>query len=522
MTGISGRSLTTASVFVLLVAACLAVLLEAGNQVAAAEAGVTPAAGSDSAIDAALGSQATSLAFSTFFGGESSDPPFAVEVDGSGNIYLLGDTSSRAFNVATVHDYRSISASGSYVFVAKFSPDAREVLWITLFGGNGYDLATALAVTPGGVVYAGGSTESDDLVTKKPFEGYNSGCHGQDSDCAVDSFLFKLDPQGLLLRSTYLGGAGRDQISDLALDARNNLYVNGHSTSEDLAVKKAFQSRLRGDLDLFVAKFARGFSRKVYLTYLGGSGYEAFPDLAALPRGSVVTTSTSGSRDFPTRRPMQPENRGDGDAVIARLSSDGQRLIYSTYLGGPGSDSVFDIALDPRGRPVVAGSTTSASMRQRSPFQPSHGGDFDGFVARLSRDGRSLGFYSFLGGVGDDHVREVAAPNRRTIYATGSTFSTNFPVKDAYQDEPSGTAFCDAGGTDCPEVFVSKVRPGELLKSTYLGGSAVDFAFGLAALGGGEVLVAGNTRSPDFPTKEAVQPVMNGVGDAFLTKLSQM
>jgi hypothetical protein len=272
---------------------------------------------------------------------------------------------------------------------------------------------------------------------------------------------------------------------------------------------------------------------------------------------------------------------GAHDGTIVKLNAAGTARLYSTYLGGNGDDWVRGISLDSAGNAYVTGYTSSSNFPTVNPFQPSYGGGYDGFVAKLSSSGSSLLYSSYLGGTGDDFARGIAADNNGKAYVVGYTSSSsNFPIQNALQGAYGGgpfdafvakfdttqsgaaslvystllgdsgddeaiavaidstgdayvtgsttsTAFptqnpyqaANLGGND---VFVSEINPTDtaLVFSTYLGGAGEDIAHGIAVDSTG-IYVAGGTTSTNFPTLNPVQALNRGADDAFLTKFDQ-
>jgi hypothetical protein len=202
------------------------------------------------------------------------------------------------------------------------------------------------------------------------------------------------------------------------------------------------------------------------------------------------------------------------DAFVAHLTSDGTALHYSTYLGGSSFDEGFGIAVDQRGRAYIVGTTESSNFPVVDALQQVFGGGVqDAFVARLSVDGSTLGYSTYLGGSGRDRGRGITVDKRGQAYVTGGTDSANFPTENALQPTYGG-------GID---AFIAKLnRPGSMLVySTYLGGGkGGEEGFGIATDSLGQTYVTGFTSSPDFPTMSALQPINRGT-DIFVVKIGR-
>ncbi len=191
---------------------------------------------------------------------------------------------------------------------------------------------------------------------------------------------------------------------------------------------------------------------------------------------------------------------------------------YSTYFGGSGVEVGFDIAIDSSGNAYIAGRTTSTDFPTQGPFQGSlsGGSGSDAFVAKLSPDGSSLVYGTYLGGIGFDEALSIAVNSSGQAHVTGRTTSTDFPTQNPLQGSLSGGA-----GED---VFVTKLAANgaSLVFSTYLGGGNTDQGHGIAVDSSGNVYVTGQTNSTNFPTNLAFQGALSGGSgnDVFLSKIT--
>jgi hypothetical protein len=190
-------------------------------------------------------------------------------------------------------------------------------------------------------------------------------------------------------------------------------------------------------------------------------------------------------------------------SVGTRLSRRGLASGFSTYLGGSRWDEGYDVDVDDAGNAYITGFTLSSDFPTRSALQRS-GGVVNAFVTKVSADGRTLLYSTYLGGNDLDVGTSVAVDDAGNAFVTGRTGSTNFPTVDALQAALRGRA-CQ--GEPCDDAFVAKLdATGKALRySTYLGGRGNDDALGIAVDTAGRAYVAGNTGSTDFPTVNAVQ-----------------
>jgi hypothetical protein len=321
--------------------------------------------------------------------------------------------------------------------------------------------------------------------------------------------------------ATYLGGDDRDRAYAVAVDPAGFVYVVGETRSGDLPVVGGVQRELAGASDAFVAKLTPDGQAIVFSSYLGGALRDYANAVAVGPDGDVYVTGPTASPDFPTANAYQPRPGGaDGgiqDFFVARLDAAGDRLVYSTYLGGRDWEEPLGIALAPDGAAVVVGESSSPNFPQSGglglsrPCARQIVACPDVTVTKLAPDGRSLVFSASLGGDDTDIARGVALGADGRVAVTGYTHSRNFPVKAALQPKYGGGS-CGSQRRDCDDAFVTVLAAdGRSLEwSTYLGGGGDDLGYGLDVAADGTVVVAGSSASTDFPTHEAWQPALGG------------
>jgi Beta-propeller repeat len=332
---------------------------------------------------------------------------------------------------------------------------------------------------------------------------------------AIDSYdaarPLVIDP--VLVYSTYLGGNSNDQAIGIAVDQTGNAYITGYTSSANFPAVNPIQ-QIGGGLDAFVTKINANGTSLAYSTYLGGSGDERAWSIAVDPSGNAALTGETASTNFPTAAAIQSvSGGGDLDAFVAKLNSAGSALIYSTYLGGTGSESGLGISADPSGNTYLTGQTDSANFPLAGAFQSVSGGTIDGFVAKIDAPGSALVYSTYLGGNGDDVADSITVDSAGNAFITGNTQSTNFPIASAFQ----------LFNTSGQSAFVSKFNPAgsALVYSTHLGGSVGGSrGRGIAVDALGNAYVTGFTESTDFPTANAFQTVYGGGTDAFVTKFN--
>jgi hypothetical protein len=277
----------------------------------------------------------------------------------------------------------------------------------------------------------------------------------------------------------------------------------------------------------------RGETYLGYSTYLGGPSSDYAYDIAVDKYGAAYITGEAGS-GFPLVNPAQPY-RGGGDAFVAKISPDGQTLVYATYIGGSYLDEADSIAVA-KGFAYITGFTESGDFPTTpGAFQTANGHGTcegfaycaDAFVVRLGLDGGSLMYSTFLGAGGADSGDGIAVDAAGNAYIMGQTNSRFFPVLNAVQPTYGGGYCSQPSGHNCDDAFVTKLNANGsgLIYSTYLGGNADEGFFfhdtgDIAIDQAGHAYITGYTKSPNFPTYDALQPTKSGIVDAYVTKLS--
>jgi hypothetical protein len=257
-----------------------------------------------------------------------------------------------------------------------------------------------------------------------------------------------------------------------------------------------------------------------YSTYLGGTNGDDFGNAIAVDKvaGTAYVAGETLSTNFPvtalankTSPPGGPE-----DVFVTKLNAAGTALIYSTYLGGNGTDRAFGIALDSLGNAYVTGDTDSTDFPvSANPFQPTPGGGMDAFVSKFDPTGANLLYSTYFGKSGMEHSFGVAVESPGKAYITGDTDSTNLAIVNGFQ-----TVFSASIDGFVAKFDTTMQGTSSLLYSTYLGGAGNDEGNGIAVDSAGHAYVAGDTSSTDFPhTTGAFQTSFQGVTDAFITKI---
>jgi len=456
------------------------------------------------------------LVYSTYLGTKHYDDVHDIAVDPSGAAYITGW--SGHYNAPPLNaDQDEFISSQAGIYVTKINPAGSKLVYTSYLGGSKGAQCYALTVDKSGAVYVVGNTRSADFPLKNPFQPKHKG-----SD---DVFILKLNPNGdTLLYSSFLGGTGQDWGTAIAVDKKGAAYITGEITSADFPLKKAFQKTYQGakhgyPWDAFVAKIHPKGIRLVYCSYLGGNEYDSGNSIAVNNKGEAYITGGTASPNFLRKKAVQKNLAGGTDAFVCKVNRKGNRLLYSTFLGGASYDSGNSIAVDTNGAAYVTGDTGSydfpvSSAVQEVLIKDYAGSGTDVFVTKLSPSGGKIVYSTFFGGGKYEDANDIAVDVQGAAYIAGSTESKNFPVKDPFQKSKKGIS----------DAFICKLHPNgqSFIFSTYLGGSGSEYSTVLALGSSGNVYVTGITDSKDFPVKKAIKKKKSGNKDSmdiFVTKM---
>jgi hypothetical protein len=407
------------------------------------------------------------LLYATFLGGASGSSGTRITADAAGNAYITGRADAGDFPV-TPGAYETARPFSS-AFVTKLNPTGSALVYSTFLGGNtsGGEFSAGIAVDDLGNAYITGTTASADypttpgaFQTTRPNQGAGTG------------FVTKLNPTGTgLVYSTYLGGSVTEKANAIALDKDGNAYITGQAYSLN------------------------------------------FP-------------TTPGS--FQPAKAANPFGVASPNAFVSKLNSTGSALVYSTYLAGTGTQFSADlgvgIAVDADGNAYVTGHTSSQDFPTTpGAYQTTNTTvntlKYIGFVTKFNPTGSALVYSTLLGGTlkNYDSPTGIALDSSGSAYVTGFSYNSDFPVTPG--------AFQTARLTQDATGFVTKFNATgtALVYSTFLGGSGRESAQSIAVDAKGNVAVAGQTFSSNFPTTQGVFQRNNrstSGGNGFVTELN--
>jgi hypothetical protein len=335
-----------------------------------------------------------------------------------------------------------------------------------------------------------------------------------------------IDPS--VVFTVLLAGESWDSVGGIAVDSSGNAYIAGSTQSVHfpLVIVKwePGWGSVHGDAtagDAFVTKLSPT-GAILFSAYFGGTSSDGASAIALGSTG-VYITGTTLSNDFPLRGPFMGR-RGLIDIFVAKISLTGNEYLYSSYLGGSGSDYARAIAVDPSGAAYIVGFTQSTDFPRAGP-RPSqfNGGGEDGFLTKVAPQGDHLVYSGYLGGNGSDVATCVAVDQNGFAYVAGGTSSTDLPVTPGLQTFPVGYI----------TGFVLSMEPGGTIRFLrYLGGdksdvqpvyAAQEFVSAITVDANSNIYLAGVTKSSKFPVSQSgflfIKPSPSGFYTGFVVSL---
>jgi len=482
------------------------------------------------------------LVYSTYLGGTNHDYGVSIAVDSAGCAYVAGITSSTDFvppAPSGVTSYQRVKQGGQECyFLTKFNATGKALIYSNYLGGTTTDILiyeqylprVGLAVDAAGCAYIAGVTKSSNFPTTPPNVPYPSLSASKISTHYDEAIVTKFNAAGNgLVYSTFMNGIEPNEANAIAVDANGNAFVTGKCQS--YLSFNGIPNFLGNAGEVgFLTKVNPSGSSFLFNKALGTSLSTTAWGVAVDQAGCPYVVGETQDLGFPTVNPIQASIGGEIGVFITKHAAANGATLFSTYLGGstdkdgwPAYNQGHGIAVDQYGDIYVTGETTATNFPQAGgAVQENFGGPgTDAFVAKIHPvSPTKLVYSSYLGGDSHDTGFAIAVNRKGEAYVTGSTDSTNFPLKNPLRILWNGT-----------NAFVTKISFNgvkmSLVYSTLLGGGAGALTgdnargLGIAVDKKGYAYVAGETSSQTFPTSlNTYQPTKKYGSDAFVTKLS--
>jgi len=456
------------------------------------------------------------LLFSTYLGGNGDDQISGIYVSPEGNIYVTGGTNSQNFPVdATSFD--STNSGGYDAFIAGFQSDGSTLIFSTYLGGNnddfacgitgdttgiyitGYSYSPDFPVTPG--VFGNQNMANYPFITKFDLQGqhliystfaladrsYNvsylnagiavdqsgnayitgvsdlgnidipANAYAPNPHGGVESYLIVMNQDGSDLKyATYIGGSGDDIATGITVDANGYAYIVGYTNSPDFMQTGGTDT----SYNVFVCKINPWDSdptlQLFYVNKWGGENDDYGTGIKVDTNGNAYVTGYTNSTAYPvTANAYATHKTGIYDAFVTKLNVSGTQIVYSTYIGGKGTNEANGIAIDSNGNAYLTGYTdstdfpvTPGSYSTTYHYNADTTKSGDAFVLKLDPSGRHIIYSSFLGGSDKDIAHTIAVDTQGNAYIAGVTKSTDFPVS------PQAFSAVNSGGKD---AFITKL-----------------------------------------------------------------
>jgi len=467
---------------------------------------------------------------STFLGTALNDGITSMTVDKLKNVIVVGWTNSPTFPTSVGTYKEQFSQGGTDAFVAKFSPDMKNLLFCTYLGGSGVDTALCVKTDESNNIYVAGVTSSADFGVSAvaPDKIYN----GQ-----TDGFLIKLTPQGTRTFATYIGGINEDKITAIAIGVDNSIYATGCTFSTNFPTTTGVVDvSYNSGGDAFCTKIDANGTIFAFSTFLGltvrnnnPAEYDCGNDILVTDNGDVIIVGETKSGNFPVFPflgqwwepapaflPISNSLKGPSDGFVVRLNGNASTYRYSSYFGGTGDERCTAVDISKDNRVVFTGTTNSTTgiVPITNAYQSSVKGMSDCFIGRFSIDWKIQAFTYF--GESRDEVPTKIQINHSNgeVYLAGETNSQLFfTTNDAQQRTYGGLN----------EGFITRFNSeyNQVIYSTFVGGSQDDKITGFFLDENYDIYYAGNTNSSSgvIPNNVGFQQVSNGATDGFIGKL---
>ncbi|PZS02905.1 MAG: hypothetical protein DLM70_09690 [Chloroflexi bacterium] len=347
--------------------------------------------------------------------------------------------------------------------------------------------------------------------------------------------VVKVGRRGHVVWATSFGGSYMDSAASIAVDGKGDTYLTGNTSSTDFPLVHAIQAFAPPSATnsthysiAFIAKLNPRATRLLYCTYFGGSAGIAADGTGIAVDADNTAYVTGETGPPPTGQAVQTSpGPAFGSGIVVHLNARGDRVLYSTYLGGDEGVQPSAIVVDAAGHAYVTGFTPSSNFPIAHAIQSTNAVHADNaFITELSPNGKHSVYSTYLGGASDAEATAIAIDAKGAAYITGSVHELGFPLVRPTQAFWSGDALCQdenpvIGAPLCTDAFVAKVSAhGKRLDyGTYLGGRDADVGMAISVHGSHDIYVAGWTESASFPGIKSPSGLKDGVLRSILVKI---
>lgn len=415
---------------------------------------------------AKFSSDGTTLLYSTYLPGQSSEFGTSIAVDALGRAYVTGVVDLNITGLtnfpSTPNAYQPVHDTGADAFLTVLDPTGSSLVYSSFIGGSGSETGYCVALGPTGIAYVTGTTSIGDLQ-EVAATNYPSG----DREVFVAKFDIAQSGAASMIYLVRIGAGnfGYCNSHGIAVDATGNAYVTGSvfmsfGPSVFPVTPGSFDTSFgTGDEGTigFLMKLGNSLPVDIdYATYLGPCEAASVATL----NGEAYVVGTTFSTTFPTTPgALQPTYGGSNtDALALKMNATGSVLVYSTYLGGDGQDQGTDIVVNANGEAYVAGISRGGFPTSAGGFQPLHAGSFsnDIFLVQLNASGTGYGCggSTYVGGTEDEYYGsfyEYFAPSMSLLNVGGQDFvsvtatshSQDFPTTPGAYEEDKVNGIAD-------------------------------------------------------------------------------
>lgn len=489
------------------------------------------------------------LNYSTYHGGQQEELARDIAFDCNGDFVVVGGSASPGFTTTpgVVQEQFStgIRPEDKDAIITKYDNQG-NMLWSTFLGGPNYDRAYAVEIDSAGFIYVAGRCGDGFPVTNCAYQttfGGDSLAQAQGSSAHYgeqDAFVAKLTPNGeQLVWSTYFGENDMAIFRDIAIDQNGAVYATIQHINKPVSYisSNAYQTTHAGAEDMGIVKFLPDGTDIEWATYFGGSGNDGWgASIRINSLNELVIAATTESNDIPTTQNAYDATfNGNADFYLIKLSNDGTQLLYSTYFGGNDFEGTEThcVMVDQNDDMVISGVSKSMNCPTTTgAYSTTHSGNCDNanpqttgcwtdysgdvFAARFDVNG-TLQAATLIGGSLGDGGEGVTLDQQGNVVISGGTFSSDFPVT---QNAVSTNLGGNADGIIC----VLSPDLSNLIYSSFIGGSAIDYLHAVEVDPAGNLVTVGSSDSGDYPTMgntiDASNPSANSQHTVVVTKLN--